>query len=93
MDHDTRATPAKQRTHAKGTVRVAHAKMNEEIMPTKTVKEEAEQLVRDLPEDATWDDLMQKIYARQAIQSGLEDSEAGRTMDVKEVRKKFGLAP
>lgn len=67
--------------------------MNEETMPTKTVKEEAAQLVRDLPEDATWDDLMQKIYARQAIESGLEDSEAGRTMDVKEVRKKFGLAP
>ena len=55
------------------------------------VKEEAERLIRDLPEDATWDDLMQKIYVHQAIEAGLEDSKAGRTMDVKEVRKKFGL--
>ena len=34
---------------------------------------------------------MQKIYIRQAIEAGLEDSEAGRTIDVKAVRKKFGL--
>ena len=60
-------------------------------MLTTKVKEEAEHLIRDLPEDATWDDLMQKIYVHQAIEAGLEDSEAGRTMDVKEVRKKFGL--
>lgn len=60
-------------------------------MPTPTVKEEAERLIEGLPDDATWDDLMQKIYVRQAIEAGLEDSEAGRTMDVKEVRKKFGL--
>ena len=55
------------------------------------VKEEATRLIQDLPDNATWDDLMQKIYIRQAIEAGLEDSEAGRTIDVKEVRKKFGL--
>lgn len=60
-------------------------------MPTTKVKEEAGHLIQNLPEDATWDDLMQKIYIRQAIEAGLADSEAGRTTDVKEVRKKFGL--
>jgi len=40
---------------------------------------------------ATWDDLMYKIYVRQAIEAGLEDSKAGNTMDVKDVRSKFGL--
>ena len=60
-------------------------------MPATEVKKEAERLVQELPDDATWDDLMQKIYIRQAIEAGLEDSEAGRTIDVKEVRKKFGL--
>jgi predicted transcriptional regulator len=35
---------------------------------------------------------MYKIYVRQAIEAGLEDSKAGRTVDVKEVRSKFGLA-
>lgn len=60
-------------------------------MPDTKVKEEAERLIEALPEDATWDDLMQKIYVRQTIEAGLEDSEAGRTVDVKGVRKKFGL--
>jgi len=45
-----------------------------------------------LPENATWDDLMYEIYVRQAIESGLSDSNAGRTTDVKEVRAKFGLS-
>ena len=56
------------------------------------VKEEAHQLLEKLPENATWDDLMYKIYARQAIEAGLSDSEAGRTIDVKDVRAKFGLS-
>jgi len=55
------------------------------------IKEEARRLLDDLPKSATWDDLMYKIYVRQAIVAGLEDSEAGRTIDVKEVRAKFGL--
>jgi predicted transcriptional regulator len=35
---------------------------------------------------------MQRIYVRQAIEAGLEDSEAGRTTDVNELRKKLGLS-
>ena len=35
---------------------------------------------------------MYTIYVRQAIEAGLEDSEAGRVLDVKEVRAKFGLS-
>lgn len=56
-----------------------------------TVKEEARRLVEDLPEGATWDDLMYRIYVRQAIEDGLRDSDAGRTVDVAEVRARFGL--
>lgn len=56
-----------------------------------SIKREAQKLVDDLPEDATWDDLMQRIYVRQAIEAGLKDSEVGRVMDVREVRNKFGL--
>ena len=55
------------------------------------VKQEAYHLIEKLPEDATWDDLMYKIYVHQAIESGLKDSQAGRTVDVKEVRARFGL--
>lgn len=56
------------------------------------IKEEAQRLVDKLPEGSTWDDLMYEIYVRQAIESGLADSKAGRTTDVEQVRKKFGLS-
>jgi predicted transcriptional regulator len=61
-------------------------------MSSTNVKQEARRLVDNLPENATWDDLMYGIYVRQAIEAGLADSEAGRTRDVKEVREKFGLS-
>jgi predicted transcriptional regulator len=61
-------------------------------MPITNIKQEAQRLVEQLPESATWDDLMYEIYVRQAIEAGVADSEAGRTLDVKEVRTKFGLA-
>lgn len=55
------------------------------------VKNEAKRLVEELPEDATWDDLMYRIYVRQSIETGLRDSEAGRVVSVDEVRARFGL--
>ena len=61
-------------------------------MSSTNVKQEARRLVDNLPENATWDDLMYEIYVRQAIEAGLADSDAGRTLDVKEVRVKFGLS-
>ena len=61
-------------------------------MSTTSVKEEARRLVENLPENATWDQLMYQIYVRQAVEAGLKDSEAGRTVDVKEVRAVLGLS-
>ena len=55
-------------------------------MDKANVKEEARQLIEKLPDDATWDDLMQLIYVRQAIESGLADSESERLKGVDEVR-------
>ena len=60
-------------------------------MQTRNIRVEAQNLLKDIPEDATWDDLMYKIYVRQAIEAGIKDSDAGRTIDVKEVRARFGL--
>lgn len=62
-------------------------------MTSPSVKQEAKRIIEELAEDATWDDLMYRIYVRQAIESGLQDSEANRTLDVKEVRTRFGLKP
>jgi hypothetical protein len=54
-------------------------------------KDEAHRLIDQMPSNATWDDLMQEIYVREAIERGLSDSNEGRTTDVKEVRAKYGL--
>ena len=61
-------------------------------MPTTDIKQEAQRLIEKLPANATWDELIYEIYVRQAVETGLADSAMGRTLDVKEVRAKFGLA-
>ncbi len=63
----------------------------ERNMETENIKKEAYRLLNDLPEHATWDDLMYKIYVRQSIESGLKDSNTGNLVDVTTVRKRFGL--
>ena len=60
-------------------------------MPTPMSRNEAHSLVDRMPESATWDDLMHEICVRQAIEKGLADSREGRTVDVVEVRRKYGL--
>ena len=55
------------------------------------VKEEARQLVERLPETATWDDLMEEIYVRQAVERGLRDVDAGRTLTTDQLRSRLGL--
>jgi predicted transcriptional regulator len=54
-------------------------------------KDEAHKLIDRMPSNATWDDLMREIYVREVIESGLADSNEGRTRDMKEVRAKYGL--
>ena len=56
------------------------------------IKEAAFRLVDQLPDDASWDDLMRKAYEQQAIEAGLADSEAGRVTEVEAVRRKYGLS-
>ncbi|MCP4722792.1 MAG: hypothetical protein GY860_25340 [Desulfobacteraceae bacterium] len=60
-------------------------------MQTEGIKQEAYRMLDQLPAKATWDDLMYQIYVRQTIEAGVKNSDEGRTIDVKEVRKKFGL--
>lgn len=60
-------------------------------MTTILKKELAHKIIDGMPDGATWDDLMHELYTREAITRGYADSQAGRTMAVKEVRAKFGL--
>ncbi len=60
-------------------------------MATQSIKQQAREIVDALPEDADWDELMRRIYVRKSIQKGVDDSNAGRTSSVDEVRDEFGL--
>jgi len=55
------------------------------------IKSQARRLIDALPEDATWDDVMYHVYVRQCIDAGIDDAEAGRVVEVGEVRRRFGL--
>jgi hypothetical protein len=43
------------------------------------VKDAVLELLRDLPDECTWDDVMERIYVRQKIDAGLRDADEGRT--------------
>jgi len=45
------------------------------------ISADAQRLVQQLPAIATWDDLAYEIYGRQAIEQGLADADAERTVD------------
>jgi predicted transcriptional regulator len=59
-------------------------------MPT-NVRDQARQIVDSLPENATWEDLMYRLYVREAIEAGIADADAGRVVSSAEVRAEFGL--
>ncbi|MBL0716687.1 MAG: hypothetical protein JJV89_01440 [Desulfosarcina sp.] len=61
-------------------------------MQTASIKQEAHRILDKLSDKATWDDLMYKIYVRQTIEAGIKDSDEGRTVDIKELRKRFGMS-
>ncbi|MEX0646424.1 MAG: hypothetical protein WEA56_07360 [Balneolaceae bacterium] len=63
--------------------------MNSITMGKTKLKKEVEHLLKDLPEDADWDDLMYKIYVRQSIEKGLKDSEEGRVISHEKIKKKY----
>ncbi|MCW1924318.1 hypothetical protein OKA05_17260 [Luteolibacter arcticus] len=57
-----------------------------------SIKKAATRLVRDLPESASWDDLMYEILVRQKIEAGLANIRDGRQHSHQTVREEFGLA-
>lgn len=60
-------------------------------MPAVSVREAAQRLVEQLPEDATWEDLLYQVYVRQSVEAGLDDCRAGRLVSVEEVKQRLGL--
>lgn len=59
--------------------------------PATKIKSAAARLVRELPDSASWDDLMYQIYVRQKIEAGLAALKAGRKHSHTSIRKSFQL--
>lgn len=61
-------------------------------MQTTSIKEDAKGLIDALRANSTWSDVMNEIYVRREIESGLDDLQAGRFKlheDVKELDNRF----
>jgi predicted transcriptional regulator len=58
-------------------------------MTREQIRQATAQIVDALPDEATWDDLMYRVYARQRIEEGLADSTADRVFTVEEARAHF----
>lgn len=60
-------------------------------MSATDIKTVAHQLIDQLPEGSTWNDAIYEMVTRREIELGLEDSDAGRTTPVEDIRKEYGL--
>ena len=54
-----------------------------------TAKQEIQELLRELPDDTTLEDIQYHIYVKQKIAQGLADVRAGRVISHEEVEKRF----
>ncbi len=58
---------------------------------TTVLRDELHRIADSLPEDATWDDVMEEVYLQKVIEKGLKDVREGRVKPVEEIRRKYGL--
>jgi hypothetical protein len=59
------------------------------IQPMKAAKQEVLDILEQLPEDASLDDIQYHIYVRQKIDHGLEDVAVGRTLSEEEFEQRM----
>ena len=49
------------------------SRIGDQAMQIETIKQKAHQLLDKLPDSASWEDVMYRIYVRQAIEAGIKD--------------------
>ncbi|HVU37294.1 MAG TPA: hypothetical protein VHC95_03090 [Opitutales bacterium] len=62
-------------------------------MTREQIKRATAEIVETLPEQATWDDLMYRVYVRQRIEAGLADSASDKVFTVEEAAAHFRRRP
>jgi predicted transcriptional regulator len=58
-------------------------------MAESSVKDRVIEAVRELPDDATVEDAMERLYVLAKIQKGLEQAEAGQTVSHEEAKRRI----
>ncbi len=53
------------------------------------VKDEAKKIIDNLPEQATWDDLMYQFYVKKKIAVSIRAAEEGNVISHKDVKKRL----
>ncbi|MGB4066705.1 MAG: hypothetical protein WBK08_01610 [Nitrospira sp.] len=54
-----------------------------------TVKKQALEMMKKLPEKSTWDDIMYEIYLRKKIEAGIQAADEGKVVPHDAVKKRF----
>ena len=60
-------------------------------MPTSTARERILEALQDLPDDATFDDAIERLVFLAKIDSGLAELDAGKGIPHEEVKRRLGL--
>lgn len=56
-----------------------------------SAKKQAQDLIENLPDDVTWDELAYKIYVRRSIEQGIQAADEGRLRTEEDIRRRLGL--
>ncbi len=62
-----------------------------DTMKPASVKKAAHQLIDQLPDDVSLDELAYRMAVRASIERGLADAEAGRMISQEDIEKEFGV--
>jgi predicted transcriptional regulator len=54
-----------------------------------TAKKQVLEMVKKLPDKATWDDIMYGVYVRKKIEAGIQAADEGRAVSHEDVKKRF----
>ena len=54
-----------------------------------TAKESAQHIIGQLPEQASWNDIMYELYVKQKIEAGIKAADEGRTIPHEQVKARI----
>jgi len=58
-----------------------------------SAKQAARELIEQLPESVSWNDLMHELYVKQKIEEGLKELDEGRAIPHEEVKRRLLADP